>query len=226
MEDRIILVKSEDLSWQFNGENKPYYYEKNRYSYNGINYVDPFPCYYHNIELVKEQVEIVEKLFPMGISPMYYIASNEAYSRTNGQCSCQEIYDEEHKGKLASPFEPIITLWGKRIPLMPAMTRYLISHEYGHAVEEWIKFKLGIKDRDRKTFLTEYCKIRGVEYNEKYGGLNWHNAPSEIFANDFRIIIGGTENEFWPHDVEHPLECKKLVDYWNEELVKYKFKNE
>lgn len=223
MEDRIILIKSKDLNWQFDDTNKPYYTENNRYSYAGMTYVDPFPCYNHNMDLVAKCVEDVEKLFPLGVAPMYYILSNEGFSRTNGQCSCQEIYDEKFKDKLPSPFEPIITLWGKRIPIMPAMTRYLIFHEYGHAVEEWVKYKLGIKDRDRKEFLTKYCEIRGVEYRTKYGGLNWHNNPAEIFANDFRIIIGNIENEFWPHDVEHPLECKKIIDYWNEGLFKLKY---
>lgn len=221
MDDRIILIKSIDLTWQFDNSNKPFFYEKNRYTYNGMEYVDPFPCYSHNIELVKKCAERVESLFPLGILPMYYILSNESFSRTNGQCSCPEIYDDKYKGKVASPFEPIITLSGKRIPLHPAMTRYLIYHEYGHAVEEWIRFKLD--KTERKDFLKKYCEIRGIEYKEKYGVLNWHNAAQEVFANDFRIIIGGIEEEFWPHDVDHPSNCKNIQDYWNNELIKLKY---
>ena len=103
----------------------------------------------------------------------------------------------------------VIVISGKRIPIMPAMTRYLVSHEYGHLVETALV-------KAKRLDINEYAKMRGCDSRntEFYGGRTWHKAFGEIFANDFRIIVCDREPEFWPHPVCHPSSDKALIEWW------------
>jgi hypothetical protein len=219
MNPRIIHLTDKDLNWSFDDDGKPTYCEKNRFSYNHHIKVDPFPCYHHDLELVERTVSAVEHSYPIGCLPMWYILSHEFTHRTNGWCRNNFFYDADEEKAAGSAFEPVITLSGKRIPIMPTMTRYLVSHEYGHAVEAWVRSKMGIADNKRDDFLAKYAEIRGMVVSKQYGARNWHKHVGEVFANDFRIIITGYQSEFWPHEANHPHENDAILDYWFQTLL-------
>ena len=172
--------------------------------------VDPFPCYAHNRDLVARTAEQVHSKFPIGILPAYYLLHFEATSRTNGHADRSWKYNE---GKPRT-YEPYIVLSGKRIPPHPAMTRYLVAHEYGHVVQWWIEYKRDLKDEAVSEFDREYMKMR-PEAGTGYGGLKWHAEIGELIANDFRICVTGIEPEFWPHPgFEHPLKLDVVRGFW------------
>ena len=125
-----------------------------------------------------------------------WILPFEEVSRTNGFTAAQDRYDEE-LGKQV-PDGHFIVLAAKRIPPHPAMTRYLVAHEYGHAVEDWIWQRRG--DTDHGSALkAEYSRMRRLPEVANYGGGTWHRSPNEVMACDFRLTIAGVESEFWPH---------------------------
>lgn len=156
--------------------------------------IDPFPCYAHPMELVKEAASATEEALKLPVDIELYIYHYEFLHRTNGY-ACTT--GDDH----------IIVLSGKRIPLHPAMTRYLVSHEYGHHVQHQL-------DRMGHATLKEYKLLRGGS-TDKYGGRTWHKATMELFANDFRILVAGQEMEFWPHPgFDHPHDRTDVQRWW------------
>ncbi len=197
---------------------------QNQFAENWNIYVEPFPCYTHDVELAKICIADIEEKYPIGCLPTWYILPNETKARTNGWHTTHGIYEEENKIKANNDSEPIIVFSGKRTPIHPAITKYLVPHEYGHAVQQWIEYKMGTEATKDGSFLKNYAKIRGIEYSNAYGAKIWHSATKEIFANDFRIIIGHVDAEYWPHPgFSHPYTCAAIIDYWDNELMKHKF---
>lgn len=144
---------------------------------------------------------------------MFWIENVQA--GTNGQCDIRYDYSDDKKKPY--PWAATIVLWGKRIPPHPAMTRYLIAHEYGHAVAQAVVRSQGKSDADLGKFYTEYRALRkNVPVAPKYyGGGSWHESTQEIFANDFRILVAKSEVEFWPHPTtERPEKAKAIRDFW------------
>lgn len=220
---RLIVFTQDELVYNFDEGDKPYYNMRNRFCYNYNLQVSSFPCYTHDLDIARKSIIDIESRFPMGCLPMWYILPNETRERTNGWCRCDGIYDDDKKALVDSSFEPIITFSGKRTPIHPSITKYLVPHEYGHAVQSWIEYKR--KDKEHgNAFMEEYAKIRGTEACFEYGAGKWHKNIKEVFANDFRIIIGEADAEYWPHPgIEHPLNNKAIQAYWLDELVKYKY---
>jgi len=211
VDDRIVELR--DLEWPFGG--KPCVRPGGWHTY-----VDPFPCYAHPVGLVRETLELVESHVDVVCKPTYYVLHNEPSERTNGWATTRSRYprDEDH------PWDGIVVLCGKRIPLHPAMTRYLTSHEYGHHAEYEALRRRGKEAHDNDV-RDEYRKLRGLPAKEPayYGGRTWHLASSEVFANDFRVLICGVEEEFWPHEAPHPMELSnskraKLRAWWEREV--------
>lgn len=210
--ERIHLFNHSDLSWAFNSE-KPHislslpdihFYEQ----------LDPFPCYSHQKELLLKEIEYVENKVPLPYKPEWMILPFESFCRTNGQATDNKKWLEDGK-TLPRPY---ITIFGKRIPIMPAMTRYLICHEYCHVIHMNLAH---IFNMDYNEFGTMYAqKVRKMDSFEKYGALRWHNNEREILANDLRILIFDRENEFWPHDVQHPSKRPDIKEWWEETLKK------
>lgn len=222
IEERIKFVKEEEMYWDWD-TSQPSYYDKTPNSKHGgiYNKFDPFPCYTHNKDLIFKEVQKIESLFPIEFDTFYFIFPYECISRTNGQSYTNTIqYKTETK---KHTWDGVIDLYGKRIPIHPSMTRYLVSHEYGHVIDNYI---CNCRDLDQDGMDEEYAKMRGIECNKQYGGRKWHTNIGEIIVNDFRICIGNTEIEFWPHEVEHPLNCPNVIEFWKEMKEKYSYKGD
>jgi hypothetical protein len=163
---------------------------------------DPFPGYPHKLADVERTAAAVADKCPPLWNVEVYVADREEVSRSNGHSNIHE--GGHYKGETWVKDSPtgFILLSGKRIPPHPAMTRYLVAHEYGHNVQ-WMlasarKFK-GVYDHE---FLRGYAEIRGLaESNLHHGeGGTWHDSAGEIFACDFRILVAKVEMAHWPHE--------------------------
>lgn len=199
-------VIDRDLCWPFNGAGPAFPVIDG--SYTRSEKVDPFPCYAHSAGLVRAELGRAASLFPLPFAVHVYVSHFETEGRTNAHASPGYDYQAEMVNGEYPIGTGTIVLSGKRIPLHPAMTRYLVSHEYGHLVEYYLKRK-GLLDLD------EYSRLRGIPAEQPaYGGRTWHLTRGEIFANDFRIVVCSREPEFWPHEVPHPTDLRQLVEWW------------
>jgi hypothetical protein len=213
LKTKVIFKTHDDLEWGFDSK-EPSVTLRDHNSYARTTYVDPFPAYAHNLALVAQQVKEVTDAFPITWPVTFYILSNEVTSRTNAWAVASDHdYNKPLPENAPEKYErtPYIVFSGKRIPIMPAMTRYLVAHEYGHIVEDWVAYQRGQKDGD---LLREYAALRGVEFPKSYGGGTWHATPGEIFANDFRILVTKKEAEFWPHPCSHPSDTLAVIGWW------------
>jgi hypothetical protein len=211
---KFTVHQVDSLCWPFDSE--PYFIVSGG-DYVRHEKVDPFPGYAHSALLVENMCDDLNEVMPCGGQTDIYLPEWEGQGRTNGH-ECQQSYYDE-KGR----FGATIVLSGKRIPIHPAMTRYLVTHEYGHVVEDWVQFTYGVTN-----LRYAYCKdLRAHESHSKYyGGKTWHAAPGEIFANDFRVVVAQAELDFWPHEpVPFPYDVKiqsfwhKAADYWPDALA-------
>ena len=203
----VIEIRDADLCWPFN-ENGPAFSAVDG-NYTRSEKVDPFPAYAHPVELVRGELGRTAGLFPLDMDVYVYVSHFEDVARTNAHASPGYDYNAECGDDGKYPMSTgTIVLSGKRIPLHPAMTRYLVSHEYGHLVEYRLT-KAGLLDMD------SYCELRGIPKEQPpYGGRNWHLTRGEIFANDFRVLVAGREKEFWPHEVARPEALPELRKWW------------
>ena len=210
---RIHLFTKDNLSWGFDDSGSYIMLPRKPYPY--PEYVDPYPCYPHDIEIVRKEIERNEAIIKLPFFPDYFVLSNEGKSRTSGSACANELWEAENENPKLAPY---IILWGKRICHHPAMTRYLVAHELAHVVHYNLKYILKSKN---DTFEEEYAKMRGIECNKSYGAGKWHTNIKEIIANDIRICIFDKENEFWPHNAVHPLQADNVLDYWKNIRNKY-----
>lgn len=210
MNDRIHFLSHADAHWGFDERSEPELILATEYPTPTPIRVDPFPCYAHEAELVRREVAHAEAMVPLPWLPKYFVIPFETRSRTNGWADCTK-----YRGQ---PLHPWILLQGKRIPIHPAMTRYLVSHEYGHVVHGNLAVKLGMKWEEFAEFYAR--EVRRIPYFKDYGAGKWHLNTGEIIANDIRITLLHREEEFWPHEVEHPLVCHgDRVRLWWEEVA-------
>ena len=223
MNKRIKLLRSDELNWDFSSKNPTFKLVTPNCKYpSWIQGVDVKPAYTHNLELVEKEVEKVEKLFPIKFKPYYFINPFDTESRTNGYADKNTIYNDNER----TTFDSIVVLHGKTIPIHPAMTRYLIAHEYGHCVDNWICYcKNYASEKSVTQFDIEYAKIRRVELSSDYGPGKWHKNIGEIIANDFRICVCNSEPEFWPHEIEHPHNHKDINDYWYQLMLEFSYRD-
>lgn len=221
---KIIELKAErDFSWSFSGDSAPCFgIPSDGYGYGRSVKVDPFPAYAHDAELVRAEAERVAQSFPLKAMVRFVTLDREFLERTNGWTNIEADYDSSERPR---PWSATIVLSGKRIPIHPAMTRYLVSHEYGHAVAGHLQRTHGTpsenpnREYDENKLYEEYRALRGMPADPKSYGGGWHATTSELFANDFRILVAKSELEFWPHPgFLRPEELTKVVEFWKREV--------
>jgi hypothetical protein len=226
---RIVQFKNSDLTFTYNND----CYLKcqpiiDQYSHNEK--VDPWgPCYTHDFEIASKMLAKCIKLAPLCQIPVsLFISCFESVSRSNG-CAWEEFayYNDEAKenwkGPGDTPFEGMIFLSGKRTEIHPAVTRYVIPHEYGHIVENSL-YKIRYPDSNdgEKQLEEEYAKMRGLDNALSYSAGNHHKMPGEVMANDFRTYVIESETEFWPHEVKPPWKLKRVQRWWDEAIEELK----
>lgn len=213
--DQIVVSLSEP-SWGFDNKGPAYHV-----SHAGIHplrvEVDPAPAYTHDQALVEQELAALQRIAPISAPLAIVLLSHEFIGRTNGQCTNTSAWIREtNEQKPVS----LIVLCGKRIPIHPAMTRYLVAHEYGHAVEEELRRRRGVKDFQIRT---DYQQRVRPDTSGAYGCGRWHASIGELFANDFRILVAEREIEFWPHPgFERPEANLAAVGFWTQAIAELK----
>lgn len=203
--------------WRFDGSELTWRHERHGSQVT----FDPFPGYPHDVAVATETARQVQQICPPLWEIDLFLADREEIGRTNGHSNIHERGHYEKGEWVKDTPTGIILLSGKRIPPHPAMTRYLVAHEYGHHMEWMIGHVRGMKSYWNDDVLRDYAKARQLpEERIHHGeGGNWHLALAEVFANDFRILVAGIELEFWPHDgVDYPGDSPQR-DWWAQALT-------
>lgn len=186
-----------------------------KFSFTWTNF-DPFPAYPHSFVVVEEAARYIERRCLPIWNVDLYVADREEVSRSNGHSEVHEGGHYEGSEWVKDEPEGLILLSGKRIPPHPAMTHYLVTHEYGHHIHFMLNHLRGKHAQDDEP-LREYLKVRGlpVEQHMHHGeGGTWHNSGHEILACDFRIVVGKVETDFWPHPgIPYP-DSPALDEWW------------
>ena len=180
---------------------------------------DPFPAYAHDLSDARAAAEHAAVILPPLYDVDIRLTNREEEGRTNGFSTNTYVREYADSGECVGKTPlGLIVLSGKRIPPHPAMTRYLVGHEYGHHICWMLGSARGASHLQDDSYLPDYAKMRGLDVDEvrHHGaGGNWHSSISEIFACDFRILILGLESEYWPHPgIPHPDTVENLNAWW------------
>lgn len=174
---------------------------------------DPFPGYPHQADDVRAAAAHVEAMCPPTWDVELYVADREEVGRSNGFSTYHAGGHYENGEWVQGSPTGLIMLSGKRIPPHPAVTRYLVAHEYGHNVEWMLQVARGAQIHGSEV-MAEYGALRGLSAHHGSGG-RWHDSAHEVFACDFRILVCGVEPEFWPHPgVPRPEAAGVPVEAW------------
>lgn len=180
--------------------------------------VDPFPAYAHDPVLAGATLARLMETFPLLFPPEVVLLEFEATARINAWVQhVDKATDETFNEEANYPYDSLIVLSGKRGPLHPAMTRFLVAHEYGHLIEHQLVYQAGKQEQDL-TIINAYAARRGLAQQATRrlrAGQRWHDRPSEVFADDFRILVAGVELEHWPHPgIPRPETVEGLAEWW------------
>src|SRR5688572_24056384 len=90
---QVIPINDADLSWGFT-DTMPSFPTTDG-SYSRREKVDPFPCYGHEIELVRSELERTASLFPLPFPVHLYVSTFECEGRTNAHAGIGYDYNAE-----------------------------------------------------------------------------------------------------------------------------------
>ena len=221
----VALITHEQLHWEWSdGSAGVYVGPPERWQRRSK--VDPWPAYPHDVELVAAEVDRIGHVFPLPepYAPSWFVLSHEVLERMNGWTDrmVDHWWEKGEQPDWARPWWSWIVLSGKRTPPHPAMTRYLVAHEYGHVVDYWLQRLAGMDPgQSDDEWDAAYAKVRGIEPEEAYGGTTWHRSIGELIADDFRLLVAGVELEYWPHPgIERPEQLEGVRDWWRDQCAK------
>lgn len=211
---QVDTLTADQLSWQFRDGPPMFHYGQHRH----VADIDPFPGYAHELDVVIETVSQVTALWTPEWDVDLLVADREEIARSNGHSSLHETGHYEGDDWIKDDPRGLIFLSGKRVPPHPAMTRYLVAHEYGHNVEWMLNAAAGAKYASDETLMRSYAEMRGLPDNHHGNGGTWHDAATEVFACDFRVLILHVELEFWPHrGVDRP--GSAVAAWWEQQRI-------
>ncbi len=208
--DRVVEISQ--LQWGFDNEGPFTRASPTPATHSWIK-LDPTPAYAHSRDLVIETLKRCEEVFPLPVPVWIYNVHYESVSRTNGDTRDWSDYQKlnEHGEYVGGS---MIFLYGKRTPMHPAVTRALVAHEYGHAVDRAIAAKRFKGSNYIEKQREEYAALRKLPKQSHYGPGTWHEMPAELIANDFRVLVMGIEREFWPHPHPMPDQLPEVQEWW------------
>jgi hypothetical protein len=184
---------------------------------------DPFPAYPHDIGAAQTAAAAVERVCPPLWDVHLFAADREDTGRTNGfsYLHSRDRYDPDTGDWVKTAPAGLIMLGGKRLPPHPAVTAYLVGHEYGHHVEWMINQARGARRANDETTAHQYQETRCLPPSVLHHGAGgtWHDAIAEIIACDFRVLVCGIETGYWPHPtIPRPEHVPGLASWWDQAL--------
>lgn len=210
-EQFVQRLNGEDLHWGFDAE-APTYFIQHAGSWGHHDKVNPAPAYAHDLRAVEVELRHLQTVAPLPFPMKITVLSHDFLSGTNGHYYNDYYYN--HDTGINEYAVGNIVLCGKRIPIHPAMTRYLVAHEYGHGVQYYLERVRDMKTDSLRALYIEQCR---PDATQAYGPGKWHTNVGELIANDFRILVAKRELEFWPHDLyARPEANPAVVAFWNE----------
>lgn len=231
---KVIAVSPDRLVWPVGGMGQAPSpcYQVGAGSYKLSVHVTARPCYRADEQLVEQLVAECVGRFPLvgAAAAEIYLLPHDFQDGFNGLTLQETVWRRPDGSEWEETFphrsggEPVkhngmahcIILAGKSIPHHPAMLRYLVAHEYGHAVFNHVMPRLGYHQNERRELEREYMALRGAaDTTEVYTSGQWHRSPGEIIANDFRVLVMGREPDFWPHPgISHPHAVAGSIGPW------------
>jgi hypothetical protein len=184
---------------------------------------DPFPAYAHDATAARAAAHHVQSVCPPPWPVTVYLADREETARTNGFSYTHDTGGHfDDTGWVKDSPAGLIMLPGKRVPPHPAVTAYVIAHEYGHQVECMVNYAAGRPQLHDPAAAEGYRLLRGLPETARHRGSGgtWHDSVHEIMACDFRIMACGIEEAYWPHPgVPRPESVPGLDEWWENTLI-------
>ncbi|HWE81443.1 MAG TPA: hypothetical protein VG265_07320 [Gaiellaceae bacterium] len=197
--------------------------------------VEPMPAYGHDVDQVCALLERCHQEAPLCVPVSVNVLKLVDGRGSNGWAQQRWCYDDDSRfaddeapaQRKYRNWDGVIVLSGKTTEIHPAIARYVVPHEYAHVLEDalgLIRYGDLSEHRSSEALMREWAEVRGVDdrfFDLEYSVTNHHLQPCEVFANDFRRLIGA-EREWWPHDDVVPalgvLDTSPAGLWWDEAI--------